>query len=143
MDEPRVEAQSFPANDPYAMSAPLILLVSSDPAILEAVRAAVGGMRRDLRHLGSDYGAMAVIHAGGPGAVLALVDLDPALHGLELCRTAAQHMPVIALLAESGGADEEKAREHGACGCLRKPLEAERVRAMLDETLGVDAPAEL
>lgn len=124
------------------MSAPLVLLFSSDAAVFETVRSAVDATRRELRHLASDYGAMAVIHSTGPEAALALVDLDPTLHGFELCRAAAQHMPVIALLGAETGT-EETAREHGACGCLRKPLEAARVRALLDETLGVEAPVEL
>ncbi len=125
------------------MSSPVILLVSADAAVVEAVRSAIATSRRELRHLGSDYGAMAVIHAAGPQTSLALVDLDPTLHGLELCRAAAQHMPVIALLGDADRSTEENAREHGACGCLRKPLDPPRVQAVLDETLGVEAPLEL
>jgi DNA-binding response OmpR family regulator len=125
------------------MSAPLILLVSSDEALVETVRAAVAATRREFRHLGSDYGAMAVIHAAGPGAALALVDIEPTLHGFELCRAASQHMPVIALLGGHDAKAEETAREHGACGCLCKPLDAAGVRTLLDETLGMHAPVEL
>lgn len=125
------------------MSAPLILLVSSDPIAEAAVRAAAAATGREVRLLSSDYGAMAVIHATLREAALALVDLDPGLHGYELCRAAAHHMPVVAL---TGGAEpgiEEKAREHGACGCLRKPFDMDELRAVLDETLGVKAPLEL
>lgn len=125
------------------MSTPLILLCSTDPTVTAPVQEAVAASRRDFRHLGSDYGAMAVIHGAGPAAVLALVDLNPTLHGYELCRAAAQHMPVIALLDESTRDCEEAAREHGACGCLRKPFDAAEVRALLDEMLGVAAPLEL
>ncbi|MGB8166022.1 MAG: response regulator [Chthoniobacteraceae bacterium] len=125
------------------MSAPLILLVSSDPIAEAAVRSAAAASGREVRQLGSDYGAMAVIHAALREAALALVDLDPALHGYELCRAAAHHMPVIALTAKTDRGDEEKAREHGACGCLCKPLEVEQVRAFLDQMLGVQAPLEL
>lgn len=127
----------------FPMNPSLILLVTSDPAAEAAVREAVSTSRREVRHLGSDYGAMAVIHAAGTEAVLAFVDLAPGLHGYELCRAAAQHMPVIALLGQEDGGEEENAREHGACGCLRKPLDAARIRAVLDETLGVEAPIEL
>jgi DNA-binding response OmpR family regulator len=125
------------------MSAPLILLVSSDAAAETAVRAAATSGGRELRHLGSDYGAMAVIHAALREAALALVDLDPGLHGYELCRAAAHHMPVIALTGDASPQVEEAARECGASGCLRKPLDAEKVRVLLDETLGVEAPLEL
>ena len=144
MDGARDAGEFSATRDSFSiMSTQLILLVSSDAAAVEAVRAAMEKSRRELRHLASDYGAMAVIHAAGPQASLALVDLDPALHGLELCRAAAQHMPVIALLGGADGGTEESAREHGACGCLRKPLDPPRVRALLDETLGVEAPLEL
>lgn len=125
------------------MSVPLILLVSSDPTAEAAVRSAATLGGREVRQLASDYGAMAVIHAASCSAVLALVDLDPGLHGYELCRAAAHHMPVIALTGDGDRAVEEKAREHGACGCLRKPLDAEKIRVLLDETLGVQAPLEL
>ena len=125
------------------MSAPLILLLSSDPAAEAAIRSAVTSGGREIRQLGSDYGAMAVIHEVLREAALALVDLDPGLHGYELCRAAAHHMPVIAFTGDADTGVEEKAREHGACGCLRKPLDVEQVRVLLDETLGVEAPAEL
>jgi DNA-binding response OmpR family regulator len=76
-------------------------------------------------------------------AELAFIDLDPALHGCEICRAAAQHMPVIALLGAGDEPCEEVARDYGACGCLEKPINAAGVRAVLDETLGVKAPIEL
>ena len=107
------------------MSAPLILFVSSDPIAEASVRSAATASGREVRQLGSDYGAMAVIHATLREAALALVDLDPGLHGYELCRAAAHHMPVIVLTGDPDCGIEEKAREHGACGCLRKPLDAE------------------
>jgi DNA-binding response OmpR family regulator len=125
------------------MSAPLILLVSSDPVAETAVRAALASSRRELRQLGSDYGAMAVIQSELREAALALVDLDPGLHGHELCRAAAHHMPVIVLTSDAGPTVEETARECGASGCLHKPLDAEQVRSLLDQTLGVEAPLEL
>ena len=144
MDATRGEVNVEPRKDAvFKMNPSLILLVSSDPAAEAAVRDAVATSRREVRHLGSDYGAMAVIHAARAEAVLAFVDLDPGLHGYELCRAAALHMAVIALLGEENGGAEENAREHGACACLRKPLEVARVRAVLDETLGVEAPSEL
>lgn len=125
------------------MSVPLILLVSSDPVVEVAVRAAAVASGREMRQLGSDYGAMAVIHAALREAALALVDLDPGLHGYELCRAAAHHMPVIALTGDGASEVEEMAREHGACGCLRKPIDPEQIRVLLDQTLGVQAPLEL
>ena len=125
------------------MSAPLILLVSSDPHAEAVVHAEVTSAGRKMRQLASDYGAMAVIHAALREAALALVDLDPGLHGYELCRAAAHHMPVIVLTGDPDPSVEEKARDHGACGCLHKPLDAEEVRALLDQTLGVEAPLEL
>lgn len=125
------------------MSAPLILLVSSDSAATAVVQQTVVSSHRELRHLASDYGAMAVIQSSGPEAVLAFIDLEPTLHGYELCRAAAQHMPVVVLLGDAARDCADTAREHGACGCLHKPLEVERVRELLDETLGVRAPVEL
>ena len=122
----------------------MILLVSSDPAADAAVRSVVEPHRGRLRLLGSDYGAMAVIHAAAGEASLAFIDLDPGLHGLELCRAATPHMPVIALGGVAAGhAIEADAREHGACGWLGKPLDPAQIRALLDRTLGAGAPLEL
>lgn len=121
----------------------VIMLLSSDPDAEGAVRAALEITRHEMRQFASDYGAMAHLHAGCLEVALAIVDLDPGLHGIELCRAAAQHVPVIALLPAGDAALAEQAREHGASICLQKPVDAGAVQAMIEEVLGVRAPMEL
>jgi CheY-like chemotaxis protein len=45
-------------------------------------------------------------------------------------------LPIVAVTARSGEADETRAREAGMDGFLRKPLSGEQLAAMLAQVLG-------
>ena len=50
-------------------------------------------------------------------------------------RETAKHLPIVAVTARSGEADEAQAREAGMNGFLRKPLSGDQLAAMLAQVL--------
>jgi CheY-like chemotaxis protein len=78
---------------------------------------------------------------GGPFDVL-LLDLDlPGVDGFQLARLIRQreeegeHLPIVAITARSGGDEEQRTREAGMDGFLRKPLSGDQLARAMDAAI--------
>lgn len=117
------------------MNPPVILLLSNDPQVEQAVRTAVCETRHGLRHVSSVAEAVALLAGPCDDVDLALIDLDPGLHGHMLLNAAADKFSIIVLTSLEGNYVGPIARTHGAIGCQEKPLDPERLRAAITAAL--------
>jgi len=119
---------------------PLRLLLVEDDTIVAAV---ITGLLQQQGHAACQVAngllALAELDRGHYDAVLLDLDL-PGVDGFQVARLirqreAGKHLPIVAVTARSGEADETRAREAGMDGFLRKPLSGEQLMAMLARVL--------
>jgi DNA-binding NarL/FixJ family response regulator len=97
-----------------------VLLVDDEPMFLEALTALLEQDGR-IDIVGTASGEEAVELAQERRPDVALVDLSlPGIDGFELTRKLVETQPAPRVVAVSGSADGERAREAGACGFLLK-----------------------
>ena len=97
-----------------------MLLVDDEPMFLEALTALLEQDGR-IDIVGTASGEEAVELARERRPDVALVDLSlPGIDGFELTRKLVETQPAPRVVAVSGSADGERAREAGACGFLLK-----------------------
>jgi DNA-binding NarL/FixJ family response regulator len=97
-----------------------VLLVDDEPMFLEALTALLEQDGR-IDIVGTASGEEAVELARERRPDVALVDLSlPGIDGFELTRKLVETQPAPRVVAVSGSADGERAREAGACGFLLK-----------------------
>jgi signal transduction histidine kinase/CheY-like chemotaxis protein len=88
-------------------------------------------------------GDEALVRAGDARFDVILMDLEmPGLDGLastRALRARGDATPVVALTASAGPETAAECEAAGMCGCLTKPVAAERLRAALEDALGVRA----
>ena len=129
MREPRREG-------PEAISAPRILLVDDEPALLDAVGYSLRREGYDVSVVSSGVDALAAARSGRPDLVVLDVML-PGMDGLQVCRALRSEstVPILLLSAKGEEVDRVLGLELGADDYLSKPFAMRellaRVRAML------------
>jgi len=113
----------------------VILLISHDPTVealaCEAVLATRHGMR--LRRTSAE--AFQQLKEGGDDIDLAIIDLDPGVHGQALLEAVGDRLPVLVLSSLEEAYVHPLSQRHGARGCLTKPFTAEQLRGAIEHIL--------
>jgi CheY-like chemotaxis protein len=66
---------------------------------------------------------------------VAIIDLDPGMHGTALLEAAGDRLPVIVLTSLEQEYMQSVASRHGARACLTKPFGADQLRVALERVL--------
>ncbi|WP_426662396.1 ATP-binding protein [Rhodanobacter aciditrophus] len=119
---------------------PLRLLLVEDDAIVAAV---ITGLLQQQGHAACHVanGLLALAELDRVAYDAVLLDLDlPGVDGFQVARLirqreAGKRVPIVAVTARSGEADEARAREAGMDGLLRKPLSGDQLAATLARVL--------
>jgi len=131
---PLATAQAPAATLPVAPGAPLgcdILLVEDDATVAQVIRGLLEASGHRVVHAPHGLAALSELRSGR--FALVLLDLDlPGLNGFELARlilAEANAPPVVAVTARSDAADEQRVRQVGMQGFLRKPVRSQDLDA--------------
>ncbi|GAB3781808.1 hybrid sensor histidine kinase/response regulator [Dyella agri] len=116
-----------------------LLLVEDDPIVAAVITGLLQQQGHAACHVANGLLALAELDRNRYDAVLLDLDL-PGVDGFQVARLIRQretgrHLPIVAVTARSGEADEAHAREAGMDGFLRKPLSGEQLAAMLARVL--------
>ena len=103
------------------MKPPVVLLVSNDPAVASAVRSSQAAFRQ-LQAAVSDFD-------------LAIIDLDPGVHGSALLEAIGDRLPTLAVTSLEENYMDPITRRHGAFACLAKPFTADRLAELVNRAL--------
>ena len=109
------------------MSPRVILLVCADPSVETLVREAAPATRHGLRVVQSSPEAFRQLREGCADVDLAIIDLDPGVHGSAILEAAGDRLPVLVLTSLEESYMQPIAARHGAVACLAKPFTAERL----------------
>ncbi len=123
------------------MKPSVILLLSTDPYVERMAREAATATRHGLRVIQSTPAAFRELEEGCDDVALAIIDLDPGMHGAALLEAAGDRLPVVVLTSLEGEYMTPVARRHGARECLTKPFSAEQLQAALERVLSVTLSA--
>lgn len=123
------------------MNPQVVLLLSTDPFVERVARAAVPATRHGLRVIQSTQEAFRQLHEGCADVDLAIIDLDPGMHGAALLEAAGDRLPVIVITSLEENYMHPVAVRHGAVACLAKPFAAERLEEAIAQALKPAAPA--
>ena len=131
---PLPTAQAPAVTPPTALGAPVgcdILLVEDDATVAQVIRGLLEALGHRVVHAPHGLAALSELRDGR--FALVLLDLDlPGLSGFELARLilADDHAPpIVAVTARSDAADEERVRQVGMQGFLRKPVRSQDLDA--------------
>lgn len=113
------------------MKPPIVLLFSCDSQSQQAVEDAVLATRHGLRVVRTSREAFRILREDHADVDVAVIDLDPGMHGSALLEAAAQRLPVIALTGLEENYMAPLARSHGAVACIAKPFTAEALAAAI------------
>jgi signal transduction histidine kinase/ligand-binding sensor domain-containing protein/CheY-like chemotaxis protein len=125
-----------------------LLLVEDDTIVAAVIRGLLEREGHALTHVVNGLAALAELAHASFDAVLLDLDL-PGVDGFQIARLirqrehAGQHLPIVAVTARSGGADEARARAVGMDGFLHKPLSGEHLANALARVIvapAADAP---
>lgn len=100
-----------------------LLLFSADDSVVRATCGAVLRTRHALRVIDTWADALNEIETGCLGATLAVIDLDPRLHAIDLLTLLHRRMPVLMLGFHHDGIVDRMLRRRGAAGYLLKPVD--------------------
>jgi len=117
------------------MKPPVILLLTKDPEVCRIAQDTVLQARHGLRIIRSSREAFRALAAGCEDVDLAIVDLDPGLHGAALLEATGDRLPVLALTSLEENDMLPVAARHGALACLAKPITAARLTKVINELL--------
>jgi signal transduction histidine kinase/ligand-binding sensor domain-containing protein/CheY-like chemotaxis protein len=130
------QASPSPATDTDPARVYRLLLVEDDTIVAAVIRGLLEQQGHTVCHVANGLAAMAELGHGRFDAVLLDLDL-PGVDGFQIARLirqrehAGQRMPIVAVTARSGSADEARARAAGMDGFLRKPLSGEQLASAL------------
>ena len=124
------------------MNPRVILLLTTDPVVECAAREAVLATRHGLRVRQSSAEAFRELAEGCADVDVAVIDLDPGMHGAALLAAAGDRLPVVVLTSLEENYMQPVAKRHGAVGCLAKPFDAARLREAI-ETVLIKTPLEV
>lgn len=119
------------------MKAHVILLVSTDSEVINAVEDAVFSERHGLRVVADRAGA--VRELGADDIDLVILDHDPDLHDLNLFHTARGRVPVLVLTSREPKTMNAIMHRHGAGSCITKPFTEDGLNAAVRELLATKA----
>jgi DNA-binding response OmpR family regulator len=122
------------------MKPAVILLLSTDAYVERLAREAVTATRHGLRVIQSTPQAFHELGTACDDVDLAIVDLDPGMHGAALLEAIGDRLPVIVLTSLEGEYMKPVASRHGARECLTKPFRAEQLQAALKRALPIQFP---
>jgi DNA-binding response OmpR family regulator len=91
--------------------------------------------RHGLRTIHSASEAFHLLRDGCEDVDLAIIDLDPGMHGAALLEAAGDRLPVLVLTSLEENYMHPVATRHGARGCLAKPCTAEKLVAAIEAVL--------
>lgn len=117
------------------MKPPVILLISNDPSVEDLVGEAVLATRHGLRLRHTSTEAFQQLKEGCDDIDLAIIDLDPGVHGQALLEAVGDRLPVLVLSSLEEAYVHPLSQRHGARGCLTKPFTAEQLRAAIEHVL--------
>lgn len=116
------------------MTEKLVLLVDADGDTEGFVRESAARVHREVILAKTSRDAFRVLELRMWRLDLVVIDVDPGIHGLALLEAISgctEHPPMIVLTALEEAYMEPIAREHGAIGCLGKPITLARLEAVL------------
>jgi len=122
------------------MKPAVVLLLSTDPYAERMARGAVTATRHGLRVIQSTPAAFRELQAGCDDVDVAIIDLDPGMHGAALLEAVGDRLPVIVLTSLEGDYMSPVASRHGARECLTKPFPEGQLQAALERVLPVAHP---
>jgi DNA-binding response OmpR family regulator len=122
------------------MKPSVILLLSNDPAVERLAREAATATRHGLRVVQNTPLAFQELKVCDDVA-LAIIDLDPGMHGTALLEAVNERLPAIVLTSLEENYMTPIARRHGARECLTKPFSAAQLQAALERVLRNPTPA--
>lgn len=120
-----------------------LLLVEDDATVATVITGLLHQQGHTVCHAADSLQALAELDRAHYHA--ALLDLDlPGVDGFQLARLIRRRetehrLPIVAVTARTGEADEAQAREAGMDGFMRKPLSGEQLAAMLASVLEGEA----
>lgn len=122
---------------------PHVILIFSTDSIVEFIaREVIPEMRHGLRVIRSSPEAFRQLHEGCDDIDLAIIDLDPGMHGAALLEAAGDRLPVLVLTSLEENYMRPVAKGHGARSCLTKPFNPAQLRAAIEELLPTPARPE-
>jgi DNA-binding response OmpR family regulator len=119
------------------MKAHVILLVSKDSEVINAIEEAVFGERHGLRVVADRAAAVSALAADDIDLII--LDHNPDLHDLDLFHTARGRVPVLVLTSREPKAMNAILRRHGAGSCITKPFTEAGLNAAVHELLAPKA----
>lgn len=119
----------------------VILLISNDPVVEELAGDAVVATRHGMRLRRSSAEAFQQLKEGCDDVDLAIIDLDPGVHGKALLEAVGDRLPVLVLSSLEETYVHPLSQRHGARGCLTKPFTAEQLRAAIEQILHDSLPS--
>jgi CheY-like chemotaxis protein len=117
-----------------------VLLIDDDRAVADLIGSSLHSLYPKARIETAANGFEGLLKVGGLRPDLLLLDLGlPGMDGLEICRQikrdpAKRETKIVVLTVHDDA--EPRARDAGADGVLRKPLEADDVHALLTQLFG-------
>ncbi|MBB6184175.1 hybrid sensor histidine kinase/response regulator [Oleiagrimonas soli] len=137
---PAVESESAPDAPTSAKAATHdLLLIEDDVTIAGVIRGLLEAAGHRVRHAPDGLAGLAELENHRFDALLLDLDL-PGLDGFGVARMLRgretdTRLPILAITARSGGDEEERARDAGMDGFLRKPVSGASLQAALAELL--------
>ena len=136
--EPAVAVPAAPA----APAAPLcgrVMVVDDEAMVGEFMAELLSGWGIEVVLQREPMRALAWLENTGQPLDLLITDQTmPQLQGLQLAERAVglrPGLPVLLYTGNADGIDEAEAQRHGVCGVLRKPVDADTLRALLQRCL--------
>jgi len=113
----------------------VIALLTNDPAVRETALQVIPEMRHGLRILQSSRAVFEMLRDRPDDVDLAVIDLDPGVHGLTVLEAIDHRLPTLVLTSLEENYMKSIAERHGAVGCLTKPFTDEQLTAAIDHAL--------
>lgn len=117
------------------MKPAIILLLTTDAESERVARDAVTATRHGLRPVHSAPEAFRLLDGNCDDVDLAIIDLDPGMHGTALLEATGDRFPVIVLTSLEENYMQPVASRHGARECLTKPFQEEQLQAAIERVL--------
>jgi len=118
-----------------------ILLLTTDPRVVCAVRAAAAQKGYELRLLQDPIVAYYQIRGESSGIDLVVLDLDPGMQAVALLSVTLDRVPVVVLMSVPNARLAELFQHRGVQHCVVKPLSTPRLIDAIEHTLAPAAEA--
>ena len=118
------------------MKAPLLLLLTNDPTLEDAVAQALSEAGGSSHLTGCAGDALRTVCGVGPDLDLAVIDFEHTGHGLSLVSAISmccEELPIIVVRRDDEKYVEALAYASGATACLTKPVTAAEISAAIKQ----------